>query len=874
MDGKFLGKRILVIIMVALLVLTAGCQKKDNTTEKSQEAAGKEEMTSLLKEYNATFEKLSVDSNMDIYHAKQIGAYLYYREFDEDYSVWRIKRMDCVSKKTFLFPLEMQEKAETEQESSTAAEKDKAEAERDSSTGAETETARAELAKTEAEQAKVGAKQTKAGASAEPENAGTDADKENAGKEEADAAEENAGPRWSVACFDVTREGNVLALLGLYEMVDINGGYRAKAYTVVEYDLSGKKVAEQPLEEGAIPNDAFSMTMGVDDGGNICLASNKSLMLIREGGKKGEIPLLDGQYISEFSRSTGGSLFAYVRSGQKGGICRIDFQERVLRELEGIPEGVSCIGEIAGTSNSSGIAGTSDVGLENVLLVGDDERLYCLDVTSGKAYPMLLWETSGLRGYQVQNVSMEGGAIFTVSMAEDMRTTELARLLPMTGEEGAAQGATVKKERETIRLAVFDKTTALSNLVSDYNRSQKNYKVEIEVYRKESGAMTRVDQQNIVNRMMADMLGDNPPDLLNINAFDSFGLEPSWEDLLNKDYVVDLSPYLEQSEKVDKSDFEEKVLELATFQKGIPAIPTAFCLQVILVPRQELAAAKNGWSVSDMIAFDRAHPTLEPYENCTRVTIYSLCVVHNIGHFVDFEGKKAEFDSPEFRELLEYAASYPQGDQAFLYTGNQFLKQQYLQTLYEIQYDRNCYFGKEAEFVGYPSVDGRQLVILQPDADAIALAISQRSTKKEGAWDFVEYALTKNPVTDYKRTYGGIPSNKVILEEIMKELAKEDGPLHSGILMATQDCPKELNGRYPSDEEAEKYYYSPYPFTEEEKEIYYGLLNAAHVEDQRLKKVKDIVWSEVSEYFDGKKGLNQTIEVIQSRVQLYLNEGN
>ena len=70
----------------------------------------------------------------------------------------------------------------------------------------------------------------------------------------------------------------------------------------------------------------------------------------------------------------------------------------------------------------------------------------------------------------------------------------------------------------------------------------------------------------------------------------------------------------------------------------------------------------------------------------------------------------------------------------------------------------------------------------------------------------------------------------------------------------------------------EKTWYLSYPFTEEEEDILYSLLNGAMVRDQRIQAICEIVYEELGGYYADQKSLDQTIDAIQSRVQLFLNE--
>jgi ABC-type glycerol-3-phosphate transport system substrate-binding protein len=658
--------------------------------------------------------------------------------------------------------------------------------------------------------------------------------------------EESEDEKWSVQCFTLTKDGNLLALLGRYDADAQYGVGTAKEYVLAEYDRSGNQKKSQSLDAEAIPAKFFSFQIGVDGEGNIAISSNETMVLIADGKKKGEIHLEEGAVVYDYARSTTGSLYASIIAGTSRSVRRVEFSTYELVSIEGMPMSIGAIGEIADGSYA---------GMDHALLVSDNEGLYLADLNQSKTYIIANWEACGVSGSTVRGVQIREGKIYVSTLSPSL-SGELAILTQRKEGEGTkAEGPRV------LRLAVNMKSTALSNIVSGYNRSQKNYRVEIVDY-------SNIAAENRADRMVADLLGDNPPDLLNMTTFFT-GFNPTFEDFLNQGYVDDLMPYLEKSEKVSTDDFLEKVMEMVTFEKGIPAIPSTVMIDTMIVSKTEFGD-RMGWSVEELMAYDKAHPELQPQDHCTRGAFSFIWIYPNLESFVDFENKLASFDSAAFREMLEYAHTYPVGDGTYYpYSLEQFTQRVYLESVMDIQTVRNTYFLKTAEFIGYPSLDGKPLFFLQPDSNGVTPAICSRSKEKEGAWDFIEYILSQNPITiGYNDSYSGIPTNKKYLQENIDALAAEDGLLSQGA--------RPLAGipqtSYDPIEPDESTWYITYPFTEEEVDILYSLLNGATVRDQRVYAIRGIVNEELGGYYADQKSLDQTIDAIQSRVQLFLNE--
>jgi len=658
--------------------------------------------------------------------------------------------------------------------------------------------------------------------------------------------EESEVEKWSVQCLAITKDANLLALLGRYDADAKYGIGTAKEYVLAEYDLNGKQKKSQSLDAEAIPAKFFSFQMGMDGEGNIAISSNETIVLIADGKKKGEIHLEDGAVVFDYVRSTTGSLYASVISGMSHSVRRVDFSTYELVTIEGMPIHLGAVGEITDGSYA---------GMDHALLVSDNDSLYLADLNQNKAYKITNWETCDVSGATVRGIQIREGKVY-VSTLSPALSSELTVLTPRKESEGAKN-----EGPKVIRFAVYFKTTGLTNIVSDYNRSQKEYRVEIVDY-------SNVASENRRDRMVADLLGDNPPDLLSMTIFFT-GSNPTFENFLNQGYVDDLTPYLEKSEKVSTDDFLEKVMEMVTSEKGIPAIPDTITIDTMIVSSSEFGN-RLGWTVEELMAYDKAHPELQPKDHCTRDDFNTIWIYPNLESFVDFDNKRASFDSEAFREMLEYAHSYPAGDGNYYpYSLEQFLEVIYLNSVVDIQTVRNRYFGKTAEFIGYPSLDGEPRFFLRPNSNSLTPAICSRSKEKEGAWDFIEYVLTQNPLTfGYNDSYSGIPTNKKYLQENIEALAAEDGPL-SHAAYPLMGFPQTS---YESIEPDEKTWYIAYPFTEEEADILYSLLNGATVRDQRIQVIWRIVYEELGGYYADQKSLDQTIDAIQSRVQLFLDE--
>lgn len=646
----------------------------------------------------------------------------------------------------------------------------------------------------------------------------------------------------SVLCFDSLEDGRLKVLLGVYKQEDeptegepaetTGGGFpELTGFELAEYDESGKQTTCRRMEGdlGLDPMNTYFMKMCVDGDGNIVLLANEVILLSDDGNRVTRPSMEQDELVGNMIRTKKGEVWLQVSNGLGMAVKKVNFKQGLLELVEGLPEHVSGLGQIMqGDINGD-------------LLVLEQDTVYLYDTTERVLTPLTLWSKNGVNGLGLFSVSLMGDRLIAAN-AEG----EVAILRPRRVDE---------PERVTLLLATLHNSGALPEIVASFNRSQTEYQVTVVEYAKD--AQSSLEWQEPYERMLMDVLGENPPDLMDVGGTLAVRLQPALADLLEKEYIEDLNPYLAQSSGIQREQLEEKMLALCTYQGKLGAIPTSFGITTLTVNGQEFPN-RFGWSTDEMMAYDQKHPQTELMEGCSAQLIFDLTITRNMGSFVDFENAEVDFQSPQFGALMEYAATYPDGD-GFVYN-NAKEKLVNLRSIFSpvsIQRIRNLDFGGNGQPIGYPTLDGTPLSLMNVGLNGGSVSICKRSDAKEGAWKFIEYALKYDYLEkeNYMDSFAGIPTNKALLRKMLDRLSAKGGPLDG------QEYQDGLGRKYKS-----------YPLTEEEKEWFYQLIDSVALEDPRLREVTAIVREEAAPYFAGQKSLDQVITVMESRVRLYLQE--
>lgn len=645
----------------------------------------------------------------------------------------------------------------------------------------------------------------------------------------------------NICCFDLTMDGGIVVLSSLHDLTEEGLAPEAKEFALTTFDKDGTELRTVVLEKAVtFPEDQlrFGMSMSVDGKGHVLVMSDGFTYLSADGKKLAETKFEENSIYQSnvLCSSRKGTVWVSNVSIQDAKLRKANFETGKMESLDGNNEIFLGVGSIFGNVSEKHAAGD--------LIAYTSDKVFLLNEGKKELISLLEWDAQGLSGNDVTCIGLCGEEVYAITRGQ--------ALLILSPREGDA-------ERKIVLLATIQKTS-LTDIVAAYNRSQKKYQVKVVEYGR--GAESSLEWQEPANRMVIDILGDTPPDLIDMSGFLLTYLDPSPADFVTKEYVEDLYPYLERSQTLSKDMFEEKVLEICTYQGMLATIPSAYCFDTLLVSSEELGQ-RDSWTVSELIAYDRAHPEMSLVDQCTPYSIYSLLIKPNLGFFIDFEKGTADFDRPEFREMLEYAASYPMGEGYLsLYGPEKLVRLDRVEGVAGVQRRLCTSFDGKAQYIGYASVDGSHLTYLDIAADARAFSICKRGTEKEGAWDFIEfvqqyeveeYTNNENIYMKYLTDYGGIPTQKRVLELVKKSLSKEDI--------------RKYKEYFPDGTS-----YENHPLTEKELATFTRLLDSSKPADFRFRKIYPIIYEEIGYYFRGEKNLDQTIDVINQRVRLYLQE--
>ena len=425
-------------------------------------------------------------------------------------------------------------------------------------------------------------------------------------------------------------------------------------------------------------------------------------------------------------------------------------------------------------------------------------------------------------------------------------------------------------ERYIINLAVQYMDYSLPSKVVRFNRNNDKYRVVITDW---SEYNTSDDYELGETTLQNEILAGNSPDVF---ALSNFNRRSEW---ISSGMFTDLYKLMEQDEQFDASAFFPNLL--TEFESGgkLYELVSRFYIKTIMSKREFVPY--DGWTAGEFIDFAASLPEdAYLFDYSMPGDMFDFLLSGSMDSLIDYEKGSCNFDSDEFRKILEFAynnndewsyASSLSGDELMDYNqdrnkpyreGKILLNDCYIHDIGNYLSELVGMGAEDAVFVGYPADHGNGSVLYPTES----YAISEKSPVKAGAWEFVKFIVGSDD-SDLYRSWG-----------FSSMISRFDAEAEQ---MLDQHFFFQYNGGYSSwSGDREDNYLEDRTdgvlrdVTTADIEAIETLIMGAQAGLDTESKVLEIIGEEAEMYFAGDKTLDETAKVIQSRVGIYIAENN
>ena len=492
---------------------------------------------------------------------------------------------------------------------------------------------------------------------------------------------------------------------------------------------------------------------------------------------------------------------------------------------------------------------------------------------SGKGYELYACEEDGFYGFDPKKNSLdkildfddsdieltypisEVVAIskdeFIAALPDENYNTKLYKLTKIPPSE--------VKDKKIITLAGFYIDFSIRSLVYQFNDTNDEYKIKVVDYSKLS---TEDDYNAGANQFNLDIVSGNTPDIMYFSGEDAI------ESYINKGLFLDLTPYLDKDPDYSQESFVQSAFNAyKTDGKQYVAIPS-FVVQTVAIKTANLKGAET-LSIQDIrdIVQAKGIKYLYAFGPSKRSTILETGLASYNDIFVDWESKTCNFNSDEFKEFLAFVKEFPEEipddvwenykDTTYR-TDDAILYDTYLNNFREFTRLSQGAFGEDISLIGFPNNSGKNCSAVY---SSNILAVSSKSQYPDACWDFLRTLYSDE--FQAKLNY-----NFPITQKYFDQMASDS----MGKYFELDD---EGNKVYTDD----TYYIGDSeivlkPLTQSEVDYLEDFIYSVDDVYSINKNIYNIITEEAEPYFSGQKSVDEVADIIQSRVNIYVNENS
>lgn len=637
-------------------------------------------------------------------------------------------------------------------------------------------------------------------------------------------------PDMEIRGFDVGPDGSFYILGESYNEA---AEHYMKYLVVVGADGQMKLLAE--LDAELEETDAVA-ALQIDENGSICIfCESGRICIFDENGKwLKHITTHEGTHFLEACRNADNQIIfvtaEYVGEQEKLEIFQLLAEQETSESVVELEKGQY------DTNILINGAGTCDFCLN-----GREYVCQC-SMAEKKMLPLVSWKQADIdRGEIEKIIYSEDG--FTILQGKQ----QLALL--EQGEPGMAQN------RKALRLGCVYTDDSVQKQVAAFNRENQEYAIEIVSYE---------ENENPYQSLAVDLAAGKEMDIILLP-------EQNAEVFLEKGLLADLYSFMEQDGEIKKEDFLPNVLEaFETDGKLYQTISRVYISG--WVTKKSNVDVTREWDINALKELLKNNSDAALFCDASSADIIDEFMDGMMDGFVDWSSGNCDFRSEAFQELLEIAETYgkeqdaiPAEDEITCLRENKLLfsHSNDMSPLGVELYDTAL--NGDFVFVGTPGMKGSSTAFRSADGQ---YGIVEGSKNKEGAWQFARMFLLKDyqDISENVIMYGvdaeGIPVRKDCFEEFLKRFTATEPYERDGVWI------EPIQG----EAKTSTFSYTMAPLTVSQEKMFNAIVMETDRRTESDFYVKEIVCGEAEYYFSGEKSLAETVDIIQDRVNTYLNE--
>ncbi|MEG1190689.1 MAG: extracellular solute-binding protein [Oscillospiraceae bacterium] len=497
---------------------------------------------------------------------------------------------------------------------------------------------------------------------------------------------------------------------------------------------------------------------------------------------------------------------------------------------------------------------TSSGGSEFDFCYTDGSNLNGYDVAAEKSTQILSWLNSDVDGQSVSfSTILEDGNVLAITnnWGDEGSTYEIITLVKTPRSE--------VKQKTSITLATMWLDQNLRKELLKFNKTDPDYRIEVLDY---SQYNTDEDYTAGQTKLNTEIISGKVPDLIDVSNL-------PYKQYAAKGLLEDIYTFIDKDPDLSKEDFIPSIIKASETEGKLYQLPSNFGIMSI-VGSPDVVGDEMGWTMDEMEAIIKAHPKADaPFGlyMTKKDILQGLCML-NMANYVNWQTGECKFDTDEFKKLLTFANSFPKevkqpenGDQwvgsdTLVPEGRQLFEMFSANDFQSFQFHKAT-FGGKITFKGFPTETKKGNVAMLNGG----LSMTTSCKDKDGAWKFMRMLMTPEYQEGIQWNYP--ITQKAFDKALAKAMVQEYTTDENG-----NKVPVSNGGMSMGGGASVEFYAMTQPEADQLKALINSVENTAAFDNSMM----SIINEEAEIFFAGEKSVEETANIIQSRMKIYINE--
>ncbi|MDE5765256.1 MAG: extracellular solute-binding protein [Ruminococcus sp.] len=426
-----------------------------------------------------------------------------------------------------------------------------------------------------------------------------------------------------------------------------------------------------------------------------------------------------------------------------------------------------------------------------------------------------------------------------------------------------------KKDDIVLTMAMSGDPSSIEKAIEEFNATNNGCQVQLKRYFEdydEDGnpiARSAEEYQYQDLEILQDITNKGSIDIV-CNV--SFVNEAYYDIFQNKGAFADLYTFMASDPEVNNNTLDTHILNINEINGKLYSMPTFYSVNTMCGDSQYVGTKEN-WTFDEFEKHWNAMPAGSTLTGATdKEAFFDVLLRYNLNSFVDYENTQVNFDSPEFKKILEFCNQFEAktGDKSIYdYDAPSMVTPFMVNAIMNApMFDQDN--GKTC--VGYPSSDGKG-AYLSSFGFCFSICANISSERQKAAWEFI-----RTFVTEEWQIENAIP--------YVKDMGAYDGYYSSEMgLCVNKNAFDTIAERlinkeyYPKTRESKGVEFETrFPSEKEVRELRRYIESVDRWENTISGSINEIVYDEVSAYFAGEKTLDECVSLIQNRASIWISE--